>query len=121
MSYYSNFNLYIHTPEGDDKDYEAEICTNENVSDLIKNLIEQQYIFEKWYNFEEDMQNLSLLYPDLIFELNIEGQDRDDNSCMRFKNGQKEAIYAKIAWEEFKTILLESENNNFLKSKENDK
>ena len=53
----------------------------------------------KWYDHEQDMRAISTFFPDVVFCLHGEGEDRDDLWNKYFKNGEMEACYARIEYD----------------------
>lgn len=52
----------------------------------------------KWYNHQEDMIKLSKEYPDIVFILDGEGEDREDIWRLYVQNGEWEEVRAMIVW-----------------------
>jgi len=52
----------------------------------------------KWYEHMEDMQKLSKKYPDNLFALYGQGEERDDNWVAYFMQGIGYKEYAKIVY-----------------------
>lgn len=52
----------------------------------------------KWYYYDENMLELSKLYPSTIFHLWGEGEDRDDNWYAVYCNGQFEKVQAELVF-----------------------
>lgn len=55
----------------------------------------------KWYSNEEDILELSKFFPDILFELEGEGEDNEDMWKKYFKNGKSQYAKAKIIFEDF--------------------
>lgn len=55
----------------------------------------------KWYYHEEDMKDLSLKFPEIVFVLRGEGEDNDDTWYKYFKNGKMQSCYAVITFDEY--------------------
>ena len=55
----------------------------------------------KWYEWQDDMQNISIEFPDVLFEVLGEGEERDDIWVAWFKNGEWYREFAKIVYPEF--------------------
>lgn len=53
----------------------------------------------KWYNWEEDMIELSKRFPSIGFILYGEGEERDDNWKAAFFGGKGEVSYSSIVYE----------------------
>lgn len=51
----------------------------------------------KWYKHEEDMKELTQLYPEVLFTLHGEGEDDEDKWYKYFKNGKMQECYATIS------------------------
>ena len=81
MGYYTVYNLT--KIKGSEEDFEA----------LKKDLRETKGVdLEvdcnlKWYDHEEDLKKLSEKYPDLIIQLEGDGEDVGDNWTLRFAHG----------------------------------
>ena len=54
-----------------------------------------------WYSCERDMINLSLNFPQYVFELSAYGEERDDIWLLQAKKGKICRKYAQIIWPEF--------------------
>ena len=54
-----------------------------------------------WFDHEEDMTALSLKFPDIVFMLYGDGEDRDDKWVKYFKNGKIQACYGQIVYDEY--------------------
>lgn len=55
----------------------------------------------KWYNCDQDMIELSKLYPHLMFELHGVGEGVADLWHMKVKNGESERVAAQLVWPSF--------------------
>lgn len=55
----------------------------------------------KWYEHEEHMRAISKEYPDVIFQLNGEGEESGDVWIKYFVNGKMQKAAAKITFDEF--------------------
>ena len=58
----------------------------------------------KWYEFEEDMKNLSLKLPNILLCLQIFGEESGDIRCFYFKNGESEEVNVSIVVAERKKL-----------------
>jgi hypothetical protein len=52
----------------------------------------------KWYDHHDNMLDLSKEFPDVIFMLEGEGEERDDNWRLYVHNGEWEETHATIVW-----------------------
>jgi len=66
----------------------------------------------KWYDCHQDLLQFSKKYPELIFQLYREGEDRYDTVNAYFKNGCVQFCPAQIHYDEFDEEKLEDENGN---------
>lgn len=55
----------------------------------------------KWYNHDEDMIEISKLYPDVLFTLDGNGEDVGDIWRTYYKNGKMQETKAKFMFDEF--------------------
>ena len=55
----------------------------------------------KWYDSEENMKEISLLYPDTLFKLYGDGEDSEDFWIQYYKNGKMQHIDGEITFEDF--------------------
>jgi len=89
----------------------AELNINDNISFIqdIRDLgfaddmhISDNHTIElgeyKWYEHMEDMQTLSKKYPDNLFTLYGQGEERDDNWVAYFMQGTGYKEYAKLVY-----------------------
>lgn len=93
MGYYTRFNLEVigHT----NVDHEEEISNEFN---------EGYPMFEeenKWYDYQQDMKEYSLKYPELIFKLEGQGEQNEDIWKCYFKNGKMQECIAIITFDEY--------------------
>lgn len=64
---------------------------------------------EKWYDFREDMQEISKQFPDALIYIHGEGEDRRDMWDAYFKNGKSVVYMAQITYPEFDVRDLEED------------
>ena len=102
MGYYTEYNLKI---EG---------CDFEKATEVIEELRESsdgaEYALNevgesaencKWYDHQKDLKEFSKKYPDLVFELNGEGEESGDIWKKYFQNGKVQLCNAVIVFPEF--------------------
>ena len=79
--------------------FEKNIDIQKVVSDKIGyNPFEEE---TKWYNHENDMREISKQFPDIIFQLNGEGEESGDIWVKYFVNGKMQTASAKITFDGF--------------------
>ena len=118
MGYYTYYDLEVrdlNTKELISEALEAEITRKiavileleENEDTTFEDLLMEEL---KWYDYEEDMLNLSKEYPDCVFILQGEGEDHDDNwrnyYCRGFAwGGRAEIVYPEITIDDLLTKI----------------
>lgn len=100
MGYYTHYELTI-TP----KNEEILNAVIEKTSDCI-GWSEWRYPLKsndsyRWYEHENNMKEISKLYPDTLFMLEGEGEDPGDLWRKYFKNGKMQFCRAKITFDDF--------------------
>jgi hypothetical protein len=95
--------------------YELKIVSNPNYVDESEIFSELETIsgyggFEhydgslseaKWYEHDSDMKTLSKKYPEILFQLDGEGEEAGDIWRSFFKNGKSHTSRAKIIFDDF--------------------
>ena len=98
MGYYTDYNLTAHG------------ATDEQRAEMNKIIIQEWGLEEwgdgwwcnaKWYDHDKDMLRLSLLYPNILFELQGDGEESDDMWVTWYKNGKKQHCPAEIIYPPF--------------------
>ncbi len=64
------------------------------------------YCYDKWYEWEEDMREISKDFPDFLFTLHGDGERSDDFWVAYFLCGKMQHSKAKIVYDEFKKGAL---------------
>ena len=96
MGYYTTYTLS--TTQGYDNQEEIEEKLQEISGYSIEFGCNDSY---KWYIHEQDMKELSKIYPETTFLLEGEGEDSEDIWRKYFKNGKMQACKAKIVFPAF--------------------
>lgn len=109
MGYYTSYNLTV---------YNANEGNINQVKSSLRNLGLLNYVFwqdyamvgnhydfcccesQKWYEYEEDMKAVSKQFPEMIFELDGEGEENSDMWKAYFQNGEMEYCPASIQYPE---------------------
>jgi hypothetical protein len=60
----------------------------------------------KWYNHEKDMNQLSLLYPDVLFALEGKGEGDDDMWISYYQAGKSQHCQAEIIYPEYNPMMM---------------
>lgn len=55
----------------------------------------------KWYTYDDDMLELSRLFPSIKFELHGDGEDEEDLWTTYYLNGKKQRCQAQISYDPF--------------------
>jgi len=109
MGYLTYFTLDI--VSGSDEDFDAlvgDIREKTGIDFSRDNSAEA-----KWYDCEKDMTALSMKYPDLVVQLDGDGEDSDDLWSERFRNGECESVGVEMP--DFIRITTETERRRLLK------
>lgn len=116
MGYYINYNLEVYVDKDNgldiikkmydeldsDKFYPFEYA----LEDLLKSESNNSFELEgsdacKWYEHEEEMKELSKLFPDTLFKLHGEGEENVDIWDKYFLDGKMQECYAKLTIDPF--------------------
>ncbi len=65
----------------------------------------------KWYDSDDDLMEVSKEFPETVIEMDVEGEERDDNWTIRVKNGEKEIVRAVTVTPPFTKILIPGERD----------
>lgn len=110
MGYYTYYNLSVFEYKNNTKGEEVknQIDFKKEICDIYHNG-SQGLCFKaiEWHNWEKDMLEFSKKYPDLLFQLNGEGEDNDDIWVAYFIDGKCQ--YSKVK------LILDSFDINKLK------
>lgn len=113
MGYCSNYFITVHT---DDEKKAKEIF--KAIEDRSGYSIEESasltdgiILDSKWYDSDDDLTEVSKEFPETIIEMDVEGEERDDNWTIRVKNGEKEIVRAVTVTPPFTKILIPGERN----------
>lgn len=60
----------------------------------------------KWYDYAKDMIEVSLKYPEIIFEISGEGEESGDIWRHYFKNGRDKRICPEMVWPVFDILTF---------------
>jgi hypothetical protein len=112
MGYYTKFNLKI-TPEPialERLEITREIAEIFELEDSVN--LEKTHYSDflsnemKWYNYYSDVLKLSIKFPNFLFTLKGEGEDKDDIWIIYYKNGKSQDAPGKITFESFDETKL---------------
>lgn len=109
MGYYTYHNLYIIDNPTDLSD-SAIIAHLRDYADDARYALEedgQGYDSCKWYSHDEDMRDFSRLHPDVLFELDGEGDESGDIWQAYFQNGKAQYCQAKVTFEKYDPKKME--------------
>jgi len=115
LGYYTQYELKV-SNFGESKNGIIDHISTKELSDIIFMILStdpDSKSFEfvsndriKWYTFKEDMVELSLMFPDVLFELKGEGEEFPDLWVAYFKKGMMQCSKAKIRYPKFKESSL---------------
>ena len=119
MGYYTKFDLEISgtgerwvtgvDAKGEKIKVNIGIDKDEVTRELV-NLSGYEHLFDgdthKWYDYDENMLEISRKYPDLLFILSGEGEESGDLWRNYYKNGKSQRCNAVITYGEFDPVLL---------------
>lgn len=106
MGYYTYHTLYVLDDNMkclNDETDEHEVLITRKVFEEPEDS-DSRMLFEdsaKWYNCTEDMKKHSLEYPDLLFEIDGQGEENDDIWIEYFKNGKSQFCRAQIVYPKY--------------------
>ena len=100
MGYYSTFRLEVNHPD-----------SQEIINDLLENNEDARRALQydgtpqettKWYEMDDDMKEFSKKYPDVLFEMQREGESGGDDQCnYYFQNGRMQECWVELKFPEF--------------------
>jgi len=104
MGYYTVYNLVIDTDEDDE--------TDQKVYDYIEKEYDLHFdnnggIYDKWYDHEEQMMDISEKFPKYVFKLYGYGEDATDIWAKYFQNGEIQNDPVEIIYPECKFHIKE--------------
>lgn len=90
MGYYTDYDLS-----------EVSLEQQEQLDKIVGYNISENPIGVKWYNHEQDLLKLSLMYPEDIIEVSGVGEESGDIWIKYFKNGKVQVCNAIISFDSF--------------------
>ena len=109
MGYYTRYTLEVRKIT-DENEYEAiiEELKEDNIYGDSGVFSDSEYSYHeaifysdeevKWYDHTHDMERMSLVFPNVMFMLHGEGEDRDDMWNEFYYNGKSETCTAQISY-----------------------
>ena len=95
---------------GYDTNYSLSILSGDRSIDYEEEISEEFGIWFnediKWYGHERDMNAFSTKYPDVVFQLEGDGEESGDMWKRFFKNGKSQRIEPKLVWGVFNESKL---------------
>lgn len=110
MGYYTKFTLKWTVTTGE----VAKL--NREIEDFLEENSDTYYGIEpdgrsadecKWYDHEKDMVKLSNLFPSVLFEMEGEGEESDDQWRRYYLAGKCQYVRAKIVFDDYDPTKLE--------------
>jgi len=107
MGYYTTFRLSVRNGEVTEemKTKLKETKPDDFTDYYIENLLEGFYE-AKWYDWKEDLKELSKTFPNEVFELSGYGEEQEDIWRAYFKNGKIQMEKAEIVIGEYDETKL---------------
>lgn len=59
----------------------------------------------KWYDHDEQLTKMSIIFPDVLIEVHGEGEENGDVWKSRYLNGKSETVRAEMIFPDFKEIV----------------
>ena len=103
MGYLTTFILTIKEDPNDEySEIELYLNSDDNEDKYFYHLLDRDYNDAvTWYNHETDMKEISKLFPDVVFQLDGEGDQNLDVWTKYFKNGKMQDCPAIISFDEY--------------------
>jgi len=105
MGYYTNYEITADKVLPDDFEDKFEEITDYTFSD--------GEFMVKWYDYKENMKEISKIYPDISFTVEGEGEESGDIWRHYFKNGEDYRVEPEVIWPEFDEGMYFSDKNTF--------
>jgi hypothetical protein len=106
MGYYSNFSLGVYHP-----DAEKIINDLREHNECANKALDSKGNTQgptKWYDMDIEMKEFSKKYPEVLFEMNRQGESGGEDQCIcYFKNGKEQECWAIITFPDFDPDKLE--------------
>lgn len=93
MGYYTNYSISTNSAEHDEEIIQ-EIVELSGYDDTFENEC-------KWYDHEENVQEISAKWPDVLITLEGEGEESGDLWIKYFKGGKMQKCPAKVSYDEY--------------------
>lgn len=110
MGYYTKFDLKINTKISKEQEFHITNFLSNKIMGESAKIADHwdDYLEEsmKWYDYEEDMTELSILFPDVVFELNGKGEEFEDIWKQYFKSGKTQRYNAITSFDKFDETKL---------------
>lgn len=107
MGYYTAYSLNVIDKGTADLDAIAYNVEAWNLPDYYRYDEDNFQWYAKWYEHEEDMKELSLKFPDTLFDLFGDGEDTEDYWHKYFKNGKMQYCPVHFEYDDFDESKLE--------------
>lgn len=109
MGYYSNFTITVDKDFDKIKEFISKMPRNK--SDYLPDLetyYDELYILDvKWYNMKTEMKEFSKNFPDVLFTVDVQGEDHEDMWKYYVRNGKGQTCKAHIVYDAFDPDLME--------------
>jgi len=109
MGYYTRYSLKVLKSPTQHADNEEEVIADLRKDEYVEACINEAGDCQderKWYDHDDTMKVFSKNYPNLIFELEGEGEESGDMWKKYYKDGKSQTCQAVITFEEFNPLKL---------------
>lgn len=93
MGYYTEFELAVISGGDSETDYEEVVRNQAHYNPFCSET--------KWYDFKDDMREVSKQHPNVLFELSGQGEENSDLWKAYFKDGKMQMCKARIEYDNF--------------------
>lgn len=105
MGYYTNYTLSIaKANEEENKQFDIYMDSGGSVDGgylKLKDLVYGHADSTEWYDYHDNMLELSKKYPSILFQLNGNGEENGDQWIAWFQNGKSMISRAKITFDPY--------------------
>jgi hypothetical protein len=106
MGYYSNFKLEVNHP--DEEDIIGDLLDNNEDARRALQYDGNSQEPTKWYDMDKDMKEFSKKYPEVLFEMQRQGESGGDDQCnYYFQNGKAQECWVELKFPDYNPDKME--------------